>query len=81
LQGYTGYDIRKRFGIEGGRLTVYAIASARQPSVTTTADIFQERITALLSWRSGQKRSKKKAAPKIVATEMPIKMLYEAIPT
>jgi pyruvate kinase len=48
---------------------------------TVREEIFQASLTGLVSDRSGQKRSKKKAEPKIVATDMPTKMLKEAIPT
>lgn len=48
---------------------------------TVTAEIFHESRTAFVSIRSGQKRSKKNAAPKTVATAMPTKMLKEAMPT
>lgn len=47
---------------------------------TTTPDIFHASRTDLLSCLSGQNRSKKNAAPKMVATETPTKMLYEAAP-
>ena len=63
--------------------TMYVYASA-QESVKRHAkmeQIFQANLTALDSLRSGQKRSKKKADPKMVATNMPTKMLYEAMPT
>lgn len=42
--------------------------------------IFHASLTDLDSERSGQKRSKKKPDPKIVATAMPMKMLKEAMP-
>jgi hypothetical protein len=63
--------------------TMYVYASA-QESVKRHAkmeQIFQANLTALDSLRSGQKRSKKKAEPKMVAKKMPTKMLYEAMPT
>ena len=47
---------------------------------TTTAHIFHANRTDGLSYLSGQKRSKKNAAPKIVATEIPTNILYEAAP-
>jgi hypothetical protein len=62
--------------------TMYVYASA-QESVSAHARTEQARhaiFTARDSRRSGQKRSKKKAAPKMVATKMPTKMLYEAMP-
>ena len=55
--------------------TVIAIASAKAITHMMTAHIFQARCTDLLSFRSGQNRSKKKAAPNIVATAIPTKML------
>jgi hypothetical protein len=63
--------------------TMYVYASA-QESVKRHAkmeQIFQANLTALDSFRSGQNRSKKKAVPKMVATKIPTKMLYEAMPT
>jgi hypothetical protein len=48
--------------------------------VTTTAEIFHEIRTCLHSCLSGQNRSKKKAAPKMNATAIPTKMLYDAAP-
>lgn len=57
--------------------TMYVYASA-QESVSMHANTEQARhasFTARLSLRSGQNKSKKKAAPKIVATKMPTKML------
>lgn len=57
--------------------TMYVYASA-QDSVSRHAKTEHARqavLTARDSWRSGQKRSKKKAAPKMVATKMPTKML------
>ena len=57
--------------------TMYVYASA-QDRVSMHAKTEQARhasFTARDSWRSGQKRSKKKAAPKMVATKMPTKML------
>jgi len=60
---------------------VYARASARAARQAKTEQTFQAVLTPFDSCRSGQKRSKKKAAPKMVATKMPTKMLYEAIPT
>lgn len=57
--------------------TMYVYASAHD-SVSAQANTEHARqaiFTARDSWRSGQKRSKKKAAPKMVATKMPTKML------
>lgn len=57
--------------------TMYVYASA-QERVSMHAKTEQARhaiFTARDSLRSGQKRSKKKAAPKMVATKMPTKML------
>ena len=64
-----------------GQPTVIVRAELNIMIDTTTADIFQERRTALLSCLSGQKRSKKNADPKMVATATPTKILYEAAPT
>lgn len=61
--------------------TVSAMASARAMKETTMEDIFQASFTPRLSALSGQKRSKKKPDPKIVATAMPMKMLYEKTAT
>lgn len=61
--------------------TVIARALANAMMVTTTADIFHANRTALLSCRSGQKRSKKNPAPKMVAMAIPTKILYDATPT
>ena len=44
-------------------------------------EIFHASLTDFVSERLGQKRSKKKADPKIVATAIPIKILKEAMPT
>lgn len=55
-------------------MSVYARASARASMHARTAQAFQAILTEGDSWRSGQKRSKKNAAPKIVATKMPTKM-------
>ena len=59
---------------------VYASAQDKVNRQAKTEQIFHANLTALDSLRSGQKRSKKKAAPKMVATKIPTKMLYEAIP-
>lgn len=48
---------------------------------TVREHIFHASRTDFDSVRSGQKRSKKKPEPKIVATAMPTKILKEAIPT
>lgn len=53
---------------------VYATASAKARRHANTAQAFQASLTERDSWRSGQKRSKKNAAPKMVATKMPTKM-------
>jgi hypothetical protein len=66
---------------ELGQHTVNAIASARAMNDTTTEDIFHASLTDLLSCLSGQKRSKKKPDPNIVATAIPTKILYDAMPT
>lgn len=55
--------------------TVKAKASASAIMETVTEDIFHASLTDLDSERSGQKRSKKKPDPKIVATAMPMKTL------
>jgi hypothetical protein len=61
--------------------TVNAIASARAMNDTTTEHVFHATLIDLLSVLSGQNRSKKKPDPKIVATAIPTKILYEAMPT
>jgi hypothetical protein len=63
--------------------TMYVYGSA-QASVSTHAKTEQMRQASLTprdSKRSGQNRSKKKAAPKMVATKTPTKMLKEPMPT
>lgn len=60
--------------------TVIVRADPNMIRHSTTAQIFHAHLTPLSSCLSGQKRSKKKAPPKINATEMPAKMLYEAAP-
>ncbi len=57
-----------------------AIASARAIMDTTIEQIFHAILTDALSCLSGQNRSKKKPEPKMVATAMPMKMLYDATP-
>ena len=73
----TTYDISASFHKTslGGKRTVSAIASANASIDTITAHILHARCTSWLSDRSGQKRSKKKPAPKMVATAIPQKML------
>jgi len=44
-------------------------------------EIFQASFTPGLSVLSGQKRSKKNPDPNMVATAMPMKILYEKTPT
>lgn len=56
-------------------MTVKPMASAKVMSVTTSADILQAHRIFLGSNLSGKKRSKKNAAPKMVATATPTKML------
>ena len=56
-------------------MTVRARASARPRMQAKTAQNFQANLTDLLSCLSGQKRSKKNPAPKIVATNIPTNML------
>lgn len=60
--------------------TVRAIASASPITHARTAQNFHANRTALLSCLSGQKRSKKNPAPNIVATNMPTKILKDAMP-
>lgn len=52
-------------------MTVKPRASAKAMIVTTTALILQDHRMFVGSYRSGQKRSKKNPAPKIVATAIP----------
>jgi len=61
-------------------MTVNAIASAKAINETTKEDIFHAVLTAGFSCLSGQKRSKKKPEPNMVATAIPMKILYEAMP-
>jgi hypothetical protein len=56
-------------------LTVSANASASAIKDTRREQIFQASRTDLLSFLSGQKRSKKNPDPKMVATAIPTKML------
>jgi hypothetical protein len=64
-----------------GNRTVKARASARAIKETVREHIFHASLTDFDSERSGQKRSKKKPEPNIVATAMPTKILKEAMPT
>ena len=73
-------NVRVWLGLRKVR-TVKARASARAIIETVREHIFHASLTGLDSERSGQKRSKKKPEPKIVATAMPMKMLNEAMPT
>lgn len=59
------------------RTTVRTIALDRAKQHASTEQIRHAFLTPIISCLSGQKRSKKKAAPKIVATKTPTKMLYE----
>lgn len=61
-------------------MTVRLMALARTNSTERTEQIFHANWTGFDSFRSGQKRSKKNAAPKMVATNTPAKMLYEKDP-
>ena len=56
-------------------MTVNANASANVISVITRALILHAHRILRGSYRSGKKRSKKKAAPKMVATAIPTNML------
>jgi hypothetical protein len=58
---------------------MYTSAQDKVRRQAKTEHIFHATLTALESLRSGQKRSKKKALPKIVETYIPTKMLYEAM--
>lgn len=62
--------------------TMYVVASADESisAHATTEHARHAVFTARDSWRAGQMRSKKKAAPKRVETKMPTKMLYDAMP-
>lgn len=75
-----GLDCQTGQGSKDLIRTVRASTSANAMMETTREQIFHANRTAVLSYRSGQNKSKKNAAPKIVATAMPTKMLYEAIP-
>lgn len=60
--------------------TVIVRADPNMTKHSATAQIFHAHFTPRSSCLSGQKRSKKNAPPKINATEIPAKMLYEAAP-
>jgi hypothetical protein len=60
---------------------VRARTSMKASIEMVNVEIFHASLTGFVSVRSGQKRSKKKADPKIVATAMPTKILKEAMPT
>jgi hypothetical protein len=60
---------------------VRARTSMKASIEMVNVEIFHASLTDFVSVRSGQKRSKKKADPKIVATAMPTKILKEAMPT
>jgi len=62
-------------------MIVNSSAAAKWIIVARTPHTFHAILTLLLSCRSGQKRSKKNAAPKMKATKTPAKILYEAAPT
>lgn len=62
-------------------MIVITNADAKCAKAARTPHTFQAILTLLLSCLSGQKRSKKKSAPKMNATKTPAKMLYEAAPT
>ena len=61
--------------------TVKRIAEESVKMHASTEHAFHATRTAYDSCLSGQKRSKKKAAPKMVATKTPTNMLYEKAPT
>lgn len=58
---------------------VRALESAMMAAMM--AQIRQASLTEGDSWRSGQNKSKKKPAPKMVATNIPTNILYDAAPT
>jgi hypothetical protein len=62
------------YALLAATMYVYASASASARTQERTAQAFQASFTEADSWRSGQKRSKKNAAPKIVAMKTPTKM-------
>jgi hypothetical protein len=62
------------YALLAATMYVYASASARASRHAKMAQAFHAIFTDGDSWRSGQKRSKKNAAPKIVATNIPTKI-------
>lgn len=63
------------------RMMVNAMASERVNMHARTEQTRHAILTDVDSLRSGQKRSKKKAEPNMVATYTPTKMLKDAMPT
>ena len=63
------------------KITVKRMADDSVKMQDKIAHAFHAILTDFDSCRSGQNKSKKNAAPKIVATNTPTKMLYEKDPT